>query len=200
MNHHKVLQEEENSADESCRLLEQAYALGFGASASELLAASDGAPPHTRLAQIHIRRLIRNSNARMRENGRCTPATGTELRMHCEALALMLRNRALRANYYDTNLAYESIYSAVVSYYGARERATHKPRRGKPSALTTMEAQQFISELANLWTAYTGRKPHPGGGETEGVNFNHFVVRAFSAVGVKISPYSLPRITRKILT
>lgn len=193
------LQQQENAADDSCELLEQAYALGFGADASKLLAAADGCNSRTLLAQQHIRREIRSSNARMRDTGATAPAKITELRERCNALALELRRKSWKVEYFDQTLAGDSIFSAVVEYVEAREGATRKPRRGQPSLLTTDEARTFILALGELWTAFTGRTPRAGGGETGDGNFNHFVVAAFAAAGVKANPSSLPRITRKIL-
>lgn len=187
-------------ADKSCELLEQAHALGFGEYASEYLAQFDGRPILTKKAQVRLRKLIVESKNRMRDTG-CIPQSPiAALGANCDALAMKLRTRALMVRYYDHHLARESIFASVCNYLDAQENTPKISRRGKPSPLTTVEARSFIIELADIWSAYTGRPPHPGGGETTSFNFNNFIVHAFEVAGQTVNAHTVPRVTRKILT
>lgn len=115
----------------------------------------------------------------------------------CEALAIRAGAVADK-RIFDQRLMTDAIYTAV--YLLEEARANPLPRgRGRPSVPKSPHGHEFIVRIAEAWESGTGRTARSGDGDTDSFNFNNFLAAAFALAGVRVSRYSLPRITRDVL-
>lgn len=182
----------DEQADELQAVLERAEGCGLH---EELMkevveAGGLGSPEIISAARARIRNYPGRLKGTTSSSQRCTPT----LLEDCGALARALCARSQISQLAAVELATQSILGAVVDYQDECKSAPARKRgRGKPSKLKTPEAKRFISNLADVWRAYSDRTPRAGDGDTKSLNFNRFVWQALKLSGVFVSAYSVPR-------
>ena len=181
-------------ADALIRALEKANQIG-----DELIVMPD---KHGRITRDAEKRAIARMARKYIEHGgrlRSEPTghPAPTLLERCEALA-MRASAVANKRIFDQRLMTDAIYTAVSLLEEAR--ANPLPRgRGRPSVPKSPHGREFIARIAEAWESGTGCTARSGDGDTDSFNFNNFLAAAFALAGVRVSRYSLPRITRDVL-